>query len=135
MSKRVEAMAEPIIAFEPRKPGTRRSYTAEQKRLILEEAAKPGHSIAGVARRFGIAPSLVFHWKRQMEEGAHQALAAGESVVPESEARRLKAKVRELERLLGKKTMEVEILKEAVEVARAKKWLSRGSSSSGNGGR
>lgn len=56
-----------------------------------------------------------------MDDGAHQALAAGEAVVPESEAELLRSKVRELKRLLGKKTMEVEILKEAVEVAHAKK--------------
>jgi len=37
----------------------------------------------------------------------------------------LKAKVRELERLLGKKTMEVEILKDAIEIAREKKVLLR----------
>ena len=70
-----------------------------------------------------------------MDDGAHQALAAGEAVVPESEAKLLRTKVRELERLLGKRTMGVEILTEAVEVAQAKKWLSRGSSSGGNGGR
>ncbi len=121
MSKIVEATAEPVLAFEQRKPGTRRSYTAEQKRIVLEEAAKPGNSISGVARQFGISPSLVFLWKRQMDDGAHQALAAGEAVVPESEAELLRSKVRELKRLLGKKTMEVEILKEAVEVAHAKK--------------
>jgi len=39
--------------------------------------------------------------------------------------RQLKAHIRELERLLGKKTMEVEILKEAVEIAREKKLISR----------
>ena len=38
-----------------------------------------------------------------------------------SELRRLEERVRELERLLGRKTMEVEILKEALDLARAKK--------------
>jgi transposase len=42
-------------------------------------------------------------------------------VVAASEVRRLEERVRELERLLGRKTMEVEILKEALELARAKK--------------
>ena len=126
--------AEPILAFEPAKPGKRRSYTAEQKKLLLAEATRPGQSISAVARQFGISPNLLFHWKRQMDAGAHEALAAGEAVVPESEAKMLRAKVRELERLLGKKTMEVEILKEAVDIARAKKWLPRGSSSSGESG-
>ena len=133
MTKTIEA--EPTLAFEPRKPGKRRSYTAEQKRMILEEADRPGSSISAVARQFGLAPSLVFHWKRQRDAGGQTALAAGEPVVAESEAKLLKARVRELERLLGKKTMEVEILREAVEIAREKKWLPRGSSSSGEGGR
>jgi transposase len=126
--------AEPVLAFEPRTPGTRRRYTAEQKKMILEEAHRPGQSISAVARRFGISPSLVFNWQRQMDDGGQRALEAGEPVVPESEAKMLRARVRELERLLGKKTMENEILKEAVEIARAKKWLPRGSSSNGDGG-
>ena len=37
----------------------------------------------------------------------------------------LNQQIRELERLLGRKTMEVEILKEAVEIAREKKLISR----------
>jgi transposase len=126
--------AEPVLAFDQRKPGKRRAYTTEQKRLVLEEARQPGNSLSAVARKYGISPSLAFSWKRQMEEGAERALAAGEAVVPESEARMLRAKVRELERLLGRKTMEVEILKEGIEIARSKKWLPRGSSSSGDSG-
>jgi transposase len=40
---------------------------------------------------------------------------------PASAVRRLEERVRELERLLGPKTIEVEILKEVLELARAKK--------------
>ncbi len=123
------------LAFEPPKPGKRRSFTAKQKRLLLDESTRPGQSVSGVARRYGIAPSLLFHWKRQMDAGADKALEAGEAVVPESEARALRQRVRELERMLGKKTMEVEILKETVDIARSKKWLPRGSSSGEGGGR
>ncbi|QQR45744.1 hypothetical protein JKA73_06330 [Myxococcus xanthus] len=49
---------------------------------------------------------------------------ADEAVVPESEVKRLQAQVRELERLLGKKTLENEILKEALELAHPKKRTS-----------
>ena len=56
-----------------------------------------------------------------MSEGGKEAVRADEGVVPVSEARRLEERVRELERLLGRKTMEVEILKEALDLARAKK--------------
>jgi transposase len=48
-------------------------------------------------------------------------------VVPASEVKTLYQQIRELQRLLGKKTQEAEILREAVEVAREKKWLVRSS--------
>jgi transposase-like protein len=62
-----------------RKPGTRRRYTAEQKRMILEEAHRPGQSISVVARRFGISPSLVFNWQRQGRRKKKRNRLAGEA--------------------------------------------------------
>ena len=56
-----------------------------------------------------------------MSEGGKEAVRADDDVVAAAEVRRLEERVRELERLLGRKTMEVEILKDAVELARAKK--------------
>ena len=56
-----------------------------------------------------------------MAEGGLEAVRADEDVVPASRVRDLEAKVRELERLLGRKTMETEILREALEQARPKK--------------
>jgi len=53
-----------------------------------------------------------------MSEGGKVAVQADDQVVRASEARALKKRVRELERLLGKKTMEVEILKEGIKIAR-----------------
>jgi transposase len=52
-------------------------------------------------------------------------VGAGEEVVPASEYRGLHHQVRELQRLLGKKTFENEILREALELARPKKRLLR----------
>lgn len=71
-----------------------------------------------VARRYGISPSLLFAWKRRMLEGGHQAVQADEDVVGTSRARELERRVRDLERLLGRKTMEVEILKETLDLVR-----------------
>ena len=56
-----------------------------------------------------------------MTEGGLEAVRADEEVVPASRVRELEAKVRELERLLGRKTMEAEILREALDQARPKK--------------
>ena len=104
----------------------RRRFTPEQKRAIVEEAEAPGMSVSLVARKYDINPSVVFTWRRLMHAGALVAAGSEDQVVPLSEVKVLKAKIRELERLLGRKTMEVEILKDAIEIAREKKLLSRG---------
>jgi hypothetical protein len=55
-----------------------------------------------------------------MSEGGKEAVRADEDVVAASEVRRLEEGVRDLERMLGPKTLEVEILKEALDLARVK---------------
>jgi transposase len=99
----------------------RRRFSAEQKLAVVAETMQPGLSISYVARRHGLSPSLVFRWRRLMSEGGQEAVRADEDVVAASEVRRLEERVRELERQLGRKTMEVELLKEALDLARAKK--------------
>jgi hypothetical protein len=54
-------------------------------------------------------------------KGAREAVGADDDVVPATELRRLEERVRDLERLIGRKTMENEILKEALDLAREKK--------------
>ncbi len=103
----------------------RRRWQPEEKRAIVEEAEELGNSISSVARKYDINPNQLFGWRRLMRDGALEAVRREERVVPESEVRVLKAKIRELERMLGKKTMETEILKEALEIAREKKLLLR----------
>jgi len=68
----------------------------------------------------------LFAWRRLVEQGALTAAGHEEEVVPASDYRALQAQVKELQRLLGKKTLEAEILKEALEVtAGSKKHLLR----------
>jgi transposase len=105
--------------------GRRRRFTVPEKRRLLDEANAPGASVSSVARRYGVSASLLFRWRRLKEEGGLEGLGAEERVVPESDVKQLKAQVRDLQRLLGKKTMEVEILKEAVELTREKKLYLR----------
>jgi transposase len=103
----------------------RRRFTPEQKRAIVDEAEEPGMSISVVARKYEINPSQVFKWRRLMQEGALVAAGSEDQVVPLSEVKELKAEIRELQRMLGKKCMEVEILKDAIRIAREKKLISR----------
>jgi len=103
----------------------RRRWTPEEKRALLEEAEHPGSSVSAVARTYGDNPNQMFHWRKLMREGALVAVGADDHVVPASEVKQLKSQIRELERLLGKKTMETEILRDAIRIAREKKLLLR----------
>jgi len=103
----------------------RRRWSAVEKKAMVRQAEQPGMSISAVARKYGIHPNQLFRWRKLAEEGALSAVGADEGVVPASEVKELKRHIRKLERLLGKKTMEVEILKEAVRIAREKKLISR----------
>ncbi|MCY1037017.1 IS3 family transposase [Corallococcus sp. BB11-1] len=101
----------------------RRRYSAEEKLRLVAECEAPGSNVSLVARKYGVNASLLFRWRQLKESGGVSGLQAGEAVVPESEVQALKAQVRELQRLLGKKTQEAEILRDAVELAREKKTI------------
>ena len=102
----------------------RRRWSRAEKVRLVEEALQPGMSVSFVARQAGISPSQLFAWKRRMLKGGHAAVQADEDVVGASRVRDLEKRVRDLERLLGRKTMENEILKEALDIARPKKRAS-----------
>jgi transposase len=46
--------------------GARRSWSAEEKRRIVEESLRPGASVSVVARRHDLNANLLFTWRRQV---------------------------------------------------------------------
>ncbi|ENB0706018.1 TPA: IS3 family transposase, partial [Escherichia coli] len=93
----------------------------QEKIAIVQQSFEPGMTVSLVARQHGVAASQLFLWRKQYQEGSLTAVAAGEQVVPASELAAAMKQIKELQRLLGKKTMENELLKEAVEYGRGKK--------------
>ncbi|UIU98598.1 IS3 family transposase [Escherichia coli] len=102
-------------------PEKRRRCTTQEKIAIVQQSFEPGMTVSLVARQHGVAASQLFLWRKQYQEGSLTAVAAGEQVVPASELAAAMKQIKELQRLLGKKTMENELLKEAVEYGRGKK--------------
>ena len=98
-------------------PERRRRWSSTEKLAIIQETYDPDATVSIVARRYGIQPNQLFTWRKLATQGALTATTAEEDVVPASEYRTLQNQVKELQRLLGKKTMEGEILKEALEIA------------------
>lgn len=103
----------------------RRRWSPQEKAALVRRTYEPGMSVSLVARTEGVAASLLFQWRKLEREGALTAVSAGESVVPASELAAARAEIVKLQRILGKKTLENEILKEAVEYAAEKKWIAR----------
>jgi transposase len=90
-------------------PGRRRRFSNEEKRQFLREAMGSGESMSSVGRRYGLSVSLLFRWRRQLDGNTGPRKTEDDS---RAEVRDLRDRVRELERLLGRKTLESELLKQ-----------------------
>ena len=42
----------------------RRHWSTEQKLRIIEESFEPGETVSSAARRHGVAPNLLYRWRR-----------------------------------------------------------------------
>jgi transposase len=55
---------------------SRRSWSDEDKRRIVEEAVAPGASVADIARRYGVNANLLFNWRKAARAASSAATAA-----------------------------------------------------------
>jgi transposase len=101
----------------------RRRWTPEQKLEIVKQTNEPGSSVSLVARQHGLTAAQLFQWRKAYLEGSLVAVGANETVVPASELQEAMRRIKQLEGALGRKTLENEILKEAVYFAKTKSGL------------
>ena len=106
--------------------GRRRRWSAAEKLRIVEETLEDRPSISVVARRNGVAPNLLYRWRRLMLDGGAGAVSEDDDVTSNRTVRQMEDRIRELERQLGRKTLEAQILREALDKARSKKPTLRG---------
>jgi len=85
----------------------RRSFTAEFKAKIVLEVISGVKPSAEVCREHSIKPQLLSQWKNYFLENAFHLF---DSTQRQSEEQ---TRIEELERVLGQKTLEAEILKKA----------------------
>ena len=91
-----------------RKP--RVDLTPEEKWQMVQEGKKSGN-VSETCRRHGSAQTLYYRWEDEAEQGAKAALGGKSAAAAESEKDR---RIRQLERTLGRKSLEIEILKNVV---------------------
>jgi transposase len=59
----------------------RRSWSDEEKRQIVEEAVRPGASVADIARRHGLNANQIFNWRKAARAPSLAAADVSSSVV------------------------------------------------------
>ncbi len=84
-----------------------RKFTAQQKLELVTASLRGERSIAELCREHQISESLLRRWRDVALEAAGERLAGGQERSVASEQRK---RIAELERALGKKTYELEIL-------------------------
>jgi len=84
----------------------RRRFTPEFKRSIVEQLLSETAGAAELCRRYNVSSGLLFNWKRQYVQGKLDSDPSREV--------ELQARVRDLEQMLGKLTLENEFLKKAL---------------------
>lgn len=101
----------------------RRLFTAEFKRSQIDRILKGEITASELSRELGVARSLIQRWKYLATKGAEAAVGSNGDVVPVADLRTAQARIKELERLVGKQTMELEILRAArEEVKKRPRW-------------
>jgi transposase len=94
-----------------------RSFSAAFKRQVVGELLGGGCTLAQLSRRHDVSSGLILYWKKRYEEAGLEG--------PSQSEKRFLARIAELERMVGRLTMENEVLKKAVEyTARRRKELS-----------
>ena len=84
-----------------------------EKLGIVRESLVPGASAADVAKSHGISLSMIYRWRRAYRDmiTTDLTLSSGETRADDSVAG-LRLQVRNLERLLGQRTLEIALLRE-----------------------
>ena len=70
------------------------------------------HALGGSMRRFGMSAALMYKWKRSVDQGLKETGA----LIPRSQVAALQKRIDELERALGRKAYELDVLKKVFEL-------------------
>lgn len=86
----------------------RRKFSTAFKRQVVEELLSGVTTLAQLSRRLEVSSGLILHWKRRYEEGG---LVEG----PSRTEKELVGRIAQLEQMVGRLTMENDLLKKAAE--------------------
>ena len=102
----------------------KRGFSLEFKRQVVEELLSGESSTVQICRKYNICSSLLYHWKDMYSRGRFNN--------EPTEVGALKDRIEKLERLVGKLTLENEVLKKGLQNSLSR--FPRNGTSSGYGG-
>ena len=93
----------------------RRWFKKEQKAQIVKEV-EDGANRQEVCRKYGIGEQQFLRWRHALLTRSKNGMGNDTVVVSKNQLQALQKKVDELERALGRKSLEVDILKKTFEI-------------------
>jgi transposase len=95
----------------------RRIFSVEMKREIVKQIEENKIGVVAVSREYGVNRTAVYNWLNKYS----RTLKRGQVIVVEKESEQrkneeLKAKIAELERIIGRKQMEIDFLNKVIEI-------------------
>jgi transposase-like protein len=90
---------------------SRRKFSPEEKLVIVLAGLKENANIAEICRNHGISQTLFYRWKDAFLQGGKAFL---DNRAGKKENKILQARIDQLEKTLGRKALEIEILKKAL---------------------
>ena len=88
-----------------------RRRTLSEKIAIVRESLAPGIVAAHVARRHGVPLNVLYYWRKVYSDVITTDLTSEPSQGSQAELADLRLQIRNLERLLGQRTLEIALLK------------------------
>lgn len=93
---------------------SKRTYSVAFKRQVVEELLSGAVTMGQLSRRYEISTGLIGYWRNRYAEGK---LVEGKS----ANVKALEAKIRDLEQMVGRLTMDNELLKKVMEYTMQKR--------------
>lgn len=91
-----------------------KKWSDEEKFAIVIEGIKNSIPVAEICRKYGVSQTNYYKWRDKFLEGAKKELRGNKANTNEAA---LTTKIHELQRIIGKQTIAIEILKKNEELS------------------
>jgi putative transposase len=93
---------------------TKTTRSTEEKLAIVLEGLKEQSNVSEICRKYGISQSLYYKWRDKFLEAGKESLSGSRSSRADKS---VEAKIEELEKVIGRQTVVIEVLKKNLRLA------------------